>query len=136
MWKLIQREVASDSSSLVASGEIGSTSSAPDEPGQKRQKLFVDYPSGTDDETTSADCDVAVALTRYKSEMSLDQQVDPLSWWKTNGTAHTKLLPLAVKYLGSPATTVLCERLFSRAGFINDKMRAAFSADELNKLVC
>ncbi|KAI4829785.1 hypothetical protein KUCAC02_001453 [Chaenocephalus aceratus] len=39
----------------------------------------------------------------------------PLQWWSTHEGAHPQLSALARKYLGSPATSVPCERLFSLA---------------------
>ena len=46
---------------------------------------------------------------------------------------YPKLASLARKYLATPATTVPCERLFSIAGFIAEKRRAALL---LNILLC
>ncbi|CAG8489638.1 6380_t:CDS:2 [Cetraspora pellucida] len=40
---------------------------------------------------------------------------NPLSWWKVNSSKFTKLFKIAQKYLGIPATSVSCERLFSHA---------------------
>ena len=50
--------------------------------------------------------------------------------------AHPQLSALACKYLGSPATSVPCERLFSEAGNIVTKKRAALTSDNVNRLVC
>ncbi|KAJ4933829.1 hypothetical protein JOQ06_006638 [Pogonophryne albipinna] len=60
----------------------------------------------------------------------------PLQWWSTHEGAHPQLSALARKYLGSPATSVPCERLFSLAGNIVLKKRAALSSENMNRLVC
>ncbi|KAI4801021.1 hypothetical protein KUCAC02_006184 [Chaenocephalus aceratus] len=60
----------------------------------------------------------------------------PLQWWSTHEGAHPQLSALARKYLGSPATSVPCERLFSLAGNIVQKKRAALSSENVNRLVC
>ena len=55
---------------------------------------------------------------------------------KNKHTFYPKLAILAEKYLGTPATTVPCERLFSIAGFIADKRRSALLPESLNVLLC
>ncbi|KAJ4945477.1 hypothetical protein JOQ06_023162 [Pogonophryne albipinna] len=60
----------------------------------------------------------------------------PLQWWSTHEGAHPQRSALARKYLGSPATSVPCERLFSLAGNIVQKKRAALSSENVNRLVC
>uniref|UniRef100_A0A3Q3X9E4 HAT C-terminal dimerisation domain-containing protein n=1 Tax=Mola mola TaxID=94237 RepID=A0A3Q3X9E4_MOLML len=60
----------------------------------------------------------------------------PLQWWSTHAGAHPQLSVLARKYLASPATSVPCERLFSLAGNIVEKKRAALSSENVNILVC
>jgi len=43
---------------------------------------------------------------------------------------------LAIRYIGTPATTAPCERIFSKSGLIVSKIRAALSPANVNKLVC
>jgi len=50
--------------------------------------------------------------------------------------AHPLLANLAIRYLGTPATTVPCERIFSKSGLIDSKTCAALSPANVNKLVC
>ena len=42
----------------------------------------------------------------------------------------------ATRYLRTPATTVPCERIFSKSGLIVNKTRTALSPANVNKLVC
>ena len=75
-------------------------------------------------------------ISLYRREMCLDMDSDPLQWWQKHQNLYPKLAILAKKYLGTPATTVPCERLFSIAGFIADKRRAALLPESLNVLLC
>lgn len=63
-------------------------------------------------------------IDRYQSEKGIPITADPLKWWKENGSRYPILSLMARKYLGIPATSVPCERLFSTAGMIITKQRA------------
>ncbi|KAJ7985047.1 hypothetical protein DPEC_G00361090 [Dallia pectoralis] len=76
------------------------------------------------------------ALARYRAEPTISETDCPLQWWSTHEGAHPQLSVLARKYLGTPATSVPCERLFSLAGNVVQKKRAALSSENVNRLVC
>ena len=50
---------------------------------------------------------------------------DPLMWWKNHKNIYPHLAYLAQKYLNIPATSVHCERVFSKAGHIVNAKRAS-----------
>ncbi|KAE8278058.1 hypothetical protein D5F01_LYC23873 [Larimichthys crocea] len=75
-------------------------------------------------------------LARYKAEPCIRMHECPLEWWAAHAGAYGQLSSLARKYLATPATSVPCERLFSLAGNIIQKKRAALHSDNVNKLVC
>ncbi|XP_025197423.1 zinc finger BED domain-containing protein 4-like [Melanaphis sacchari] len=60
---------------------------------------------------------------------------NPLTWWSSNQTTFPNLLPVAMKYLGIPATSVCSERMFSKAGQIVTKRRQRLSPESVEKLV-
>lgn len=73
---------------------------------------------------------------RYRAEPTVSSDSCPLEWWSKHAHSHSMLAPYAQKYLGTPATSVPCERLFSLAGHIVQKKRASLSSENLNNLVC
>ncbi|XP_073720988.1 E3 SUMO-protein ligase ZBED1-like [Misgurnus anguillicaudatus] len=102
-----------------------------EEPARKRSLLLFNSDSESEDEEAHK-----VALARYRAEPTISETDCPLQWWSTHEGAHPQLSALARKYLGSPATSVPCERLFSQAGNIVQKKRAALSSENVNRLVC
>ncbi|XP_076121576.1 E3 SUMO-protein ligase ZBED1-like [Alosa pseudoharengus] len=104
-----------------------------EEPARKRSLLLFNSDSETEDEDEEGPNG---ALTRYRAEPTISETDCPLQWWSTHEGAHPQLSALARKYLGSPATSVPCERLFSLAGHIVQKKRAALSSENVNRLVC
>ncbi|KAJ7983462.1 hypothetical protein DPEC_G00378150 [Dallia pectoralis] len=75
-------------------------------------------------------------VERYKVEPSASLDQCPLKWWSEHTAVYGKMANIARKYLGTPATTVPCERLFSLAGHIVQKRRSSLSPENVNKLVC
>lgn len=102
-----------------------------EEPARKKSLLLFNSDSESEDEEGPNR-----ALGRYRAEPTISETDCPLQWWSTHEGAHPQLSALARKYLGSPATSVPCERLFSLAGNIVQKKRAALSSENVNRLVC
>lgn len=75
-------------------------------------------------------------LNRYRIQMPADEDADPLHWWASHAGAFPSIALLARRYLATPATSVPCERLFSKAGNIVDKKRSAMTPDNVCKRVC
>lgn len=105
-----------------------------EEPAKKRSLLLFNSDSESEDEEGAIRPNMA--LSRYRAEPRISETDCPLQWWSTHAGAHPHLSALARKYLGSPATSVPCERLFSLAGNIVQKKRAALSSENVNRLVC
>jgi len=53
--------------------------------------------------------------------------VSPLPWWKFNSAKYPILAERAKRYLALMATSVPCERLFSKAAWIQNKRRCSLS---------
>lgn len=100
-------------------------------PKKKIALLVMGSDSESDDETPADN-----AVERYKAEPSASLDQCPLKWWSEHTVVYGKMAPIARKYLGTPATTVPCERLFSLAGHIVQKRRSSLSPENVNKLVC
>ncbi|KAJ0058631.1 hypothetical protein NL108_018406 [Boleophthalmus pectinirostris] len=103
-----------------------------DEPAQKKRRSALLLGSDSDSE----DGMEFGELQRYRAEPSISMEDCPLQWWYVHSGAYEKLSVLARKYLASPATSIPCERLFSLAGHIVQKKRAALLPENVTKLVC
>ena len=98
---------------------------------------MLEYSSeDSDDEPLAQRSISSTAVLRFKAEPQTDMDSCPLEWWRSHAGAHPVIANLAMKYLGSPATTVPCERLFSQSGNIVTKKRASLKQHNVNKLVC
>lgn len=80
---------------------------------------------------------LAMEIEVYRSLAELeDDFADPLQWWKIHSVQLPHLARIAKKLLCIPATSVPCERVFSDAGNIVTKRRAALSSQHVNLLTC
>ncbi|XP_051797253.1 E3 SUMO-protein ligase ZBED1-like [Acanthochromis polyacanthus] len=104
-----------------------------DGPPKKKMNLLLQL--GSDSESEE-EVQPDRAIQRYRAEPIIDMEDCPLRWWSSHAGAHEKLAPLARKYLSAPATSVPCERLFSVAGHVVNKKRAALLSENVNKSVC
>ncbi|XP_055065255.2 E3 SUMO-protein ligase ZBED1-like [Misgurnus anguillicaudatus] len=103
----------------------------PEPPKKKTALLLIGSDSESDEEKPE---DSTVERYKVKPSASLDEC--PLKWWSEHTAVYGKMAHIARKYLGTPATTVPCERLFSLAGHIVQKRRSSLSPENVNKLVC
>ena len=46
-----------------------------------------------------------------------------LLWWKENALSYPNLVKVAIKYFGTPPSSVYSERLFSSAGIVFEERR-------------
>ena len=60
---------------------------------------------------------------------------DPLIWWREHQLEYPRLALLAQRYLCITATSVPCERAFSKAGWIVNKRRCSLSDDHVSTLL-
>lgn len=102
-----------------------------DKPAKKKSFLLFSSDSSSDEEQESNR-----TLSLYKAESTISETACPLQWWSHHAGVYPKLSALARKYLASPATSVPCERLFSLAGNIVEKKRAALTSENVERLVC
>jgi len=60
---------------------------------------------------------------------------DPLAWWKEHQQEYPRLSTLARRYLCITPTSVPCERVFSKGGWIVNKRRCSLSDDHISSLL-
>nr|CAI5819369.1 unnamed protein product [Callosobruchus analis] len=65
----------------------------------------------------------------------LPRSSDPLVWWKENKKVFPNLFQIMKRKLGIPATSVPCERVFSKKVQIITDRRSRLSAEKRSKLI-
>ncbi|KAJ4936575.1 hypothetical protein JOQ06_001164 [Pogonophryne albipinna] len=78
--------------------------------------------------TKNATADATVEIQRYLAEPNIGRLEDPLSYWQTQKHVYPNLHKLAVTFLCTPASSVPCERVFSKAGEVVSKKRNRLSS--------
>ena len=126
VWAKLRELVKGEEPALQPLGEEN-----PEPPKKKTALLVMDSDSESEEETPEDN-----TVERYKVEPSAILDQCPLKWWSEHTAVYGKIAHIARKYLGTPATTVPCERLFSLAGHIVQKRRSSLSPETVNKLVC
>eukprot|EP00117_Sycon_ciliatum_P035082 scpid56897/ scgid26660/ len=103
------------------------------EPAAKRAPVSEDdislfFGDVTDDQvSTSTKLQNEVAAFFTEAATAAPASAYPLEWWRKNGDRLPNLEKLARALLCVPATSVPSERVFSAAGYIVNKLRAALS---------
>ena len=65
----------------------------------------------------------------------LDEEEDPLMWWKAHEFDYPMLARVVKKYLCVPATSTPSERLFSKSGQVVSPQRASLNPETVQMLV-
>ncbi|CAI5637704.1 zinc finger BED domain-containing protein 1 isoform X1 [Oreochromis niloticus] len=86
-------------------------------------------------QTNNATADSIIEVQRYLAERNIPRSEDPLTYWGNRRTSYPNLFHLVLQFLCTPASSVPCERVFSKAGEIVSKKRNRLNAKTLNKLI-
>ncbi len=109
--QLTESLAKSVSSLLPQSTQTGSTDSPPAK--KKRLYSFLDRQISASSSSTTAQ-----QVQQYLSEPCLDDDAEPLLYWKSKQAEYPQLADMASKYLSTPASSAPVERIFSIAGKI------------------
>lgn len=71
----------------------------------------------------------------FSMVLKSDYEDNPLLFWKDNSQSFPILSQLALMYLGTSASSVPVESLFSTAGLVMNGKRSSLNPDKLNKIV-
>jgi hypothetical protein len=82
---------------------------------------YSESDSETDDDSSGL---LTHEVDLYRQVPPTDEFVCPLEWWHKNSSGYSVLSKIARKYLSIPATSVPCERLFSKADNIIEVKRS------------
>lgn len=74
-------------------------------------------------------------LDKYLEEDILNRSSDPLIWWEERKTIYPMLYAYMKKRLCLLATSVPCERIFSKAGSILTEKRSRITSSKVNQIL-
>nr|XP_055033929.1 zinc finger BED domain-containing protein 4-like [Misgurnus anguillicaudatus] len=83
----------------------------------------------------SATANATIEVQRYLSEPNIPRSENPLQFWQQHKHIYPHLYMLAVSFFCSPASSVPCERVFSKAGKVVSKKRNGLSPSTVEKIL-
>ena len=119
--------------------ESESESEAPIPKRPRQQQDLLDYVESSGSEggssPSSALSVVEKEIALYRREDQSERESNPLDWWRINAHRFKTVSVLARQVLMIPATSVPSERIFSTAGTIVNKKRAALKPKNVDCLL-
>lgn len=76
-----------------------------------------------------------VIVKQYLDLPYLARKEDPLQFWEQRKKVFSNLHKIALKYLCIPATSVLSERVFSKAGLVCNQRRNRLESKKLDQII-
>ncbi|XP_058466117.1 zinc finger BED domain-containing protein 4-like [Malaya genurostris] len=76
-----------------------------------------------------------VELDKFVAEPHLTRSGEPLEWWESRKAVYPRLYDLMKRRLCIPATSVPCERIFSKAGQISTEKRSRLSPAHISQIL-
>ena len=83
----------------------------------------------------TAECNLTTELDKYIAEPMLPRTSDPLHWWNDRKALYPRLYTVVKKRLSVVATSVPCERIFSKAGQILSEKRSRMKSSKLSMIL-
>ncbi|XP_041920524.1 E3 SUMO-protein ligase ZBED1-like [Alosa sapidissima] len=83
----------------------------------------------------SATANANVEVQRFLSELNIPRSEDPLQFWAQHKHVYPHLYVLARNILCTPASSVPCERVFSKAGEVVSKKRNRLSPGTVEQIL-
>lgn len=75
-------------------------------------------------------------IEKYLNEPRSEDSENILDWWRRHENVYPSLSKMAKDFLGTPATSVPAERLFSRAALTITKPRNRLGVDSIRSVLC
>lgn len=76
-----------------------------------------------------------VEVDRYLEEEIIDRNENPLKWWANHVSVFPNLSHVVRNKFGTVATSVPCERIFSKTGIIVSERRSRISLEKVKKIM-
>uniref|UniRef100_A0AAG5CZ13 BED-type domain-containing protein n=1 Tax=Anopheles atroparvus TaxID=41427 RepID=A0AAG5CZ13_ANOAO len=115
--------------------------SAPDEPSNSSDiepdSLFFEFVSKINyaDNILNPNLAAQKEIDSYLSTNNIKFSEDPITWWKKEGKNYPKLYNIFLRRFCIPATSVPCERIFSKAGNIFTEKRNRLAPKRLQEIL-
>lgn len=74
-------------------------------------------------------------IDKYMAEPLIDRHEDPLLWWYQRKNIYPKLYALVQRRLCITATSVPCERIFSKTGQIVSERRNRLKSSKISEII-
>nr|CAI5817744.1 unnamed protein product [Callosobruchus analis] len=71
----------------------------------------------------------------YLEQELLERDGDPLKWWRDHSSNYPNLSKVVIEKFGTVATSVPCERVFSKSGQLISERRSRISSSKVEKLM-
>ncbi|XP_074037291.1 E3 SUMO-protein ligase ZBED1-like [Leptinotarsa decemlineata] len=128
----------SQKENTVVSGNDSPTLKA-DQPNKTDQKFSIwktfEKKKSTFSPVGTAHSKAIIEVQRYVDEPPIPREEDPLEWWRKNAYNFPNLSELVKEKCVTVATSVPCERLFSKSGLMLSDRRNRLSCDKVKKLL-
>lgn len=85
--------------------------------------------------TIPASSKAIIEIQRYMEETLLGRNEDPLKWWKQYSYNYPYLSKVVLDNFGTVATSVPCERVFSKSGQLISERRSRISATKVKQIM-
>ena len=85
--------------------------------------------------TTNITADAKVEVQNYIGEPNIGRLENPFEYWERQKQVYLNLYKLTVTFLCTPASSVPCERVFSKAGEMLSKKRNRLKPSTVEKLL-
>ena len=76
-----------------------------------------------------------IELDNYLAEPNIHRKDDPLEWWKLEKYKYPTRYKIMLRTLCIPASSVPCERVFSKAGDVETSKRNRLTSSKLGKIL-
>lgn len=77
----------------------------------------------------------ALEMDKYVAEPYLARTEDPLVWWESRKLVYPRLYKIMLTRLCIPATSVPCERIFSKAGHLISERRSRLTGKRVSEIM-
>ncbi|XP_030000950.1 zinc finger BED domain-containing protein 4-like [Sphaeramia orbicularis] len=96
---------------------------------------LLDRHVGAQQQVTSSTASATVEVQRYLKEPHIPRTEDPLKYWVTHKVLYPHLYNLAINFLCTPASSMPCERIFSKAGEVVSQRRNRLKPSTVEKIL-
>ncbi|XP_029980223.1 zinc finger BED domain-containing protein 4-like [Sphaeramia orbicularis] len=113
-----EKQLILECATLIQPAETSDPQIAPSSSSTADNSLWDMFDQKVKNKTTtrSITADATIEVGKYLQEPFIPRSADPLAYWKERAVVFPHLHKLSKKFLCIPATSVPCERVFSKAG--------------------